>query len=315
MADDREPLHERLREALAEHIQAWRFSGVEWLPQSPTAAPADQSRAPAWSEHSGQSPGQASSPPVSVEPNRAVSPGTKPSSGPKPVLARSVPARPAQQTPDQPQPSRNIAASLFDQPLESPARTPQEKARLLDELNRLHVIPCTKCPELVRNRMQTVFGVGNPATELVLVGEAPGQEEDAQGEPFVGPAGQLLNRILSACGFSRQDVYICNVLKCRPPNNRTPLPHEIANCRNYLEQQLAIIAPKYICCLGAVAAQTLLNTNQSIGKLRGQVHRYRGAALICTYHPAYLLRNPAAKREVWEDMKLLLHTMGRPVPR
>jgi DNA polymerase len=147
------------------------------------------------------------------------------------------------------------------------------------------------------------------------VGEAPGQEEDAQGEPFVGPAGQLLNRILEACGLRREEVYICNVLKCRPPNNRTPLPHEIANCRGYLEQQLAIIAPKYICCLGAVAAQTLLQTNQSIGKLRGKVHRYRGAALICTYHPAYLLRNPNAKRDVWEDMKLLLRTMGRPIPR
>lgn len=315
MADDREPLPERLRETLAEHIQAWRFAGVEWIPQSPTAEPADQGRVAAWSEPSGQSPGQPSSPPISSGPNRAVSPNTKPSPGQKPAPARFVSAPIAPQTPNQPPPTLSTAASLFDQPLESPARTPHEKARMLDELNRLHVIPCTKCPELVRNRTQTVFGVGNPAAELVLVGEAPGQEEDAQGEPFVGPAGQLLNRILAACGFSRQDVYICNVLKCRPPNNRTPLPHEIANCRGYLEQQLAIIAPKYICCLGAVAAQTLLNTNQSIGKLRGQVHRYRGAALICTYHPAYLLRNPAAKREVWEDMKLLLRTMGRPVPR
>lgn len=313
MTGDRKELEEHLCYALAEHVQAWRFAGLEWLPRPPACEPCAASRGqteptsqPKEEQLSQRQPsaaGQEFRPAPASKARQTVAC----SASSEPVRAERQSAREASNV--------DLSASLFDQPLESPARTRQEKARLLDELNRRHVVHCTKCPELVRNRTQTVFGVGDAGAELVLVGEAPGQEEDAQGEPFVGPAGQLLNRILAACGFRRQDVYICNVLKCRPPNNRTPLPTEIANCRGYLEQQLAIIAPKYICCLGSVAAQTLLQTNQSIGKLRGKVHRYRGAALICTYHPAYLLRNPGAKREVWEDMKLLLRTMGRPVPR
>jgi DNA polymerase len=151
--------------------------------------------------------------------------------------------------------------------------------------------------------------------ELCLIGEAPGADEDAQGVPFVGAAGQLLNRILAACNLEREEVYICNVIKCRPPKNRTPLPNEVANCREYLERQLALVRPKFICTLGASAAQGLLGTAQSMGKLRGKFHDYRGILVMCTYHPAYLLphRNPGKKKDVWEDMKMLLARMGRPV--
>ena len=176
------------------------------------------------------------------------------------------------------------------------------------------VAQCTRCPALVQNRTQTVFGVGNPGAELCFVGEAPGGEEDRQGEPFVGPAGQLLNTIITnGLKMRRQDVYICNVLKCRPPGNRTPLPDEVGNCRPFLERQLAIIRPKYLCALGAPAAQWLTGTTLTIGKLRGRFYDYRGIPVICTYHPAYLLRTPSAKRDVWEDLKKLLARMGRPV--
>lgn len=203
---------------------------------------------------------------------------------------------------------------LFELPLDAgPRLTPEEKRRALQLLEETEVRHCTRCPVLVRNRTQTVFGVGDPNAELCFVGEAPGAEEDAQGEPFVGAAGQLLNRILAACKLRREDVYICNVLKCRPPGNRTPLPDEVANCSPFLHRQLEIIRPRFICALGACASQALLNTTASIGRLRGRFHDYRGIKLLCTYHPAYLLRNPAAKREVWEDMKMLMRAMGRPV--
>ena len=177
------------------------------------------------------------------------------------------------------------------------------------------VAACTRCKELARTRTQTVFGEGNPYARLVFVGEAPGADEDRQGEPFVGAAGQLLNRILQACTLTRGDVYICNILRCRPPGNRNPLSAEAANCREYLDRQLAIIQPEFICCLGTVAAQNLLGTTESIGRLRGRFHDYHGIQVLCTYHPAYLLRTPSAKRRTWEDMQLLMAEMGIELPR
>ncbi len=177
------------------------------------------------------------------------------------------------------------------------------------------VARCTRCPELVDNRTQTVFGVGSPQARLCFLGEAPGADEDRQGEPFVGKAGQLLDKIIQACTLRREDVYILNVLRCRPPNNRTPTAEEAAQCFEYDEATLQIIAPQYICCLGTVAAQTLLNTPLSLKNLRGRFYRYRGAKVLCTYHPAYLLRNPEAKRLVWEDMKLLMRDMGIDLPQ
>lgn len=176
---------------------------------------------------------------------------------------------------------------------------------------------CVRCPELASTRTQIVFGDGRPGVELCFIGEAPGADEDAQGVPFVGAAGQLLNKIIAACGFRREDVYICNILKCRPPGNRTPLPNEAANCRGFLDQQLETVQPKFICTLGGCAANNLLQLNVPLGKLRGRFHDYRGIPVICTYHPAYLLphRAPEKKREVWEDMKMLLKKMGREVPQ
>jgi uracil-DNA glycosylase family 4 len=176
---------------------------------------------------------------------------------------------------------------------------------------------CIQCAALASTRTQTVFGTGPSGAELCFVGEAPGADEDAQGLPFVGAAGQLLTKIIQACGLKREEVYICNILKCRPPGNRTPLPDEAGNCRGFLERQLELVRPKFIVALGSCAATNLLNTTQSLGKLRGRFHDYRGIPVLVTYHPAYLLphRSPGKKRDVWEDMKLLLGKMGREIPR
>jgi DNA polymerase len=175
---------------------------------------------------------------------------------------------------------------------------------------------CTRCPELAATRTQTVFGVGPVGAEVLFVGEAPGADEDRQGEPFVGAAGQMLNRIIAACGFKREDIYICNILRCRPPGNRQPKPEEAANCREYLDGSIDLVGPKVICCWGAVAAQNLLQTKIGITKLRGRFYEYRGIPVLCTFHPAALLegRSPEKKRDVWEDMKLLLAKLGRPIP-
>jgi uracil-DNA glycosylase len=183
-------------------------------------------------------------------------------------------------------------------------------AGLTLEVLRQQVAGCTRCGELASTRTQTVFGVGNPNARLCFLGEAPGADEDRLGEPFVGRAGQLLTKIIEACKMTRDDVYILNMIKCRPPGNRNPLPAELGNCREYLERQFDLIQPEFICCLGAVAAQNLLKTTVSIGKLRGKLHQYRDAKVVCTYHPAFLLRSPSFKKETWEDMKFLMREMG-----
>lgn len=166
------------------------------------------------------------------------------------------------------------------------------------------VAQCPRCPELVANRSQTVFGVGNHNADWLVIGEAPGAEEDQQGEPFVGRAGQLLNAMLLAIGLQREQVFIANILKCRPPNNRDPKPEEAANCAPYLQRQIALIQPKIILAVGRIAAQNLLKSDEAIGKLRGRPHRYGDIPLVVTYHPAYLLRTPSDKRKAWEDLKL-----------
>ena len=183
--------------------------------------------------------------------------------------------------------------------------SPQESevAASLDEL-KLTVADCTKC-DLHRSRTQTVFGVGHPAAEWLIIGEAPGADEDRMGEPFVGRAGQLLTSMLRATGLAREEVFIANILKCRPPNNRDPQANEINHCSSYLRQQIELIQPKIILVVGRIAAQSLLNVDTPIGKMRGQKFIYQDTTIpvIATYHPAYLLRSPQQKRKAWEDLK------------
>lgn len=163
---------------------------------------------------------------------------------------------------------------------------------------------CVRC-RLHESRTTVVFGEGNPNADVMVVGEAPGQEEDRSGRPFVGQAGKLLDLLLLTAGFVRSDVYICNVLKCRPPNNRNPLPDEVEHCSSYLQGQIDAIAPKALIAVGKFAAQALLRSEESIGRLRGQIREYRGVPLIVTYHPAYLLRSPQATRVSWQDFQLV----------
>jgi DNA polymerase len=180
-----------------------------------------------------------------------------------------------------------------------------------DTLLKIHTDlgDCTRC-KLHRGRTKLVFGDGNPKAELVFVGEGPGRDEDAQGLPFVGRAGKLLTQMIEAMGLQRQDVYICNVVKCRPPENRTPEKEEVETCSPFLLRQLDAISPKVIVCLGSVAAQTLLETNRGISHFRGQWLEFRGRKLMATYHPAYLLRNPSAKGEVWKDLQKVMAVLG-----
>jgi DNA polymerase len=163
-------------------------------------------------------------------------------------------------------------------------------------------------------RRQVVFGVGNPSADLMFVGEAPGADEDVQGVPFVGRAGQLLTKMIEAMGFTRDEVYIANVVKCRPPENRNPEPDEIEQCEPFLFQQIASVQPKVIIALGAFAARTLLKTNDPISRLRGRVYSFRGAQLIPTFHPSFLLRSPGYKREAWQDLKTALALLDRQPP-
>ncbi len=193
------------------------------------------------------------------------------------------------------------------------ANDPEGRVAALAQVAR-EVAACKRCAELARKRTQTVFGVGNPYARLVFIGEAPGADEDRIGEPFVGAAGQLLTDMIEkAMRLRRQDVYIMNILRCRPPGNRNPLPAEAANCRPFLDRQLAIIRPEFVCCLGAIAAQNLFGTTTPIGRMRGRVMDFQGMKVVCTYHPAYLLRTPSSKRPTWEDLKLLMAAMGLPV--
>lgn len=192
---------------------------------------------------------------------------------------------------------------------ETPTLSLDERKADLRVLER-EVAQCTRCTDLVCSRTQTVFGVGNAQPRLCFLGEAPGADEDAQGEPFVGRAGQLLNKIIVACKLTREDVYILNAIKCRPENNRTPTDTEIDNCGEYARRQLEILRPEFICCLGAVAARALLKRKDSIGRMRQKFFDYENSRVIVTYHPAYLLREPSAKRDVWADMQMLMKEMG-----
>lgn len=197
--------------------------------------------------------------------------------------------------------------------MENWGQAPVSSQETLEDI-RADLGDCRRC-KLWTKRNNIVFGTGDPGARLVFVGEGPGYDEDQQGEPFVGAAGRLLTRIIEATGLTRDQVYICNIIKCRPPGNRNPEADEIETCSPFLKRQLKAIAPDYICALGTFAAQTILESHDSISRLRGRLHDCMGIKVIPTYHPAYLLRNPDKKRDVWEDMKLLMQAMGLPLPQ
>lgn len=235
---------------------------------------------------------------------------------PRPVseLATTPPApAPALRPSRRPEPPRRpaISTSLFEESgLDPTTIVPIEERPGRLAVIEEEVAACARCPELVQSRTRTVFGEGSPQARLMFIGEGPGAEEDRTGRPFVGKAGQLLNDMITkGMGLNREDVYIANMVKCRPPGNRDPHPEEVANCRGYLDRQIAIIRPEFLCLLGRVAAQGVLQTALPLGRLRGRWHSYQGIPTLATYHPAYLLRYPTNKREAWEDLKMLMTAM------
>lgn len=294
-----------LRRLIRQTLELYRGMGLEQIPH--VAVPVDSPAAP---PARGTGPGPA--PPFNKpRPNPTGAPWERPfkpaaAAAETPVVSPNTTplasAEPAVLSPT-PKVARPAPPSL---PLQA---TREERAAALAVLQQ-GVVNCQRCGELASTRTNTVFGVGDPGAKILFLGEAPGADEDAQGEPFVGRAGQLLNDIITACRLKRDELYICNVLKCRPPGNRTPLENECSNCREFLDGQLAAIDPDYIVCWGTTAAQNLLQTKQPIGKLRQQFFRHGRAKVVCTYHPSYLLRNPPAKKEVWEDMKFWRLEMG-----
>jgi DNA polymerase len=233
---------------------------------------------------------------------------------PPPAAAPGVPSAPV--TP--PVPRRPTATAAVSDAPTAPARADAGAIAALDwPALRAAVAGCQACG-LCKTRRQTVFGVGHLQAQLMIVGEAPGEQEDAQGEPFVGAAGQLLDRMLAALGLGRGDatpdrqVFIANTLKCRPPRNRNPAPEELAACQPFLERQVALVQPRAILAMGRFAVQQLLGRDDPIGRLRGTVHRWRGVPLVVSYHPAYLLRQPADKAKAWDDLCLLAEVLGHP---
>jgi uracil-DNA glycosylase family 4 len=243
---------------------------------------------------------------AAIEAAAAVGPSAGPAPTPEDVSPSAV-ADERRPAPEAPEPLPVVGAtSLF------------ETAERIegDTLERIRedIGECTRC-KLHKSRSRIVFGDGNPRAKLVFVGEGPGQEEDRQGLPFVGRAGKLLTQMIEAMGLERKDVYICNVVKCRPPSNRTPENDETSTCQPFLERQLAVIRPKVIVCLGNVASQALLGGGEPMARVRGKWFNWRGAKLLPTYHPAYLLRNPNAKGIVWEDLQKVMAELGLELPK
>lgn len=314
MADELEIMsnsEETLR-LLALQLEDFQRAGVSYLPdlgwsqiitelkstepnsESPSQPASHQKRAPA-----SRPENQIDSRPTPAAPAEKRS--NPPQAAPMPI------AEPIQRIGAEPDPS----APSF---IELPDHSDSDRLGILNQLND-EVRACQSCPALVANRSQTVFGVGPVRPRLCFFGEAPGADEDRQGEPFVGKAGQLLNKIIGAMGITRDDVYILNSIKCRPPGNRNPEGPELECCRQYWVRQLEILRPEFICCLGGVAANALLDQKETVGRLRRRWHLYRGAKVIVTYHPAYLLRNEFAKRYAWEDIKTLMAEMGLEVKK
>ncbi len=295
-----DPSTEALREELAELTAALR-AHVEW--QAETGA----SGLPA-----GPLPDELRAlldRPAISSPEVSPAPASTPVAAPAPPPARAVeqpPARAVEQPaarPHQPSPPRRAT-----EPSSGPDERVTRLALLAEEARS-----CTKC-RLHTKRKQAVFARGNPFAELCFVGEGPGADEDAQGEPFVGKAGQLLDRMIAAMGYQRDEVYICNIVKCRPPENRKPEPDEMAACSPFAVQQIGLVKPKALVALGATAVQAMMGTTEGITRLRGRMKMYKGIPMMPTFHPAYLLRNPDAKREVWADLQEVMKLLGKPLP-
>jgi DNA polymerase len=272
--------------ALARHLQA---SGVAFVPH-PDAGAVDQWRRRLRTQRSAAADQPAAQP--SPAPSR---PTAKPTAKPATTTARPAPAAPLLADVEQNYPGEPLTA--------------EQRAAQLQVIEQ-QVSQCTRCPQLSQCRTQTVFGEGSVLPRVAFFGEGPGADEDRSGRPFVGKAGQLLTKMIEACKMRREEVYIFNTVKCRPPGNRNPEPEEISNCREYFEQQLQILRPEYIVCLGAVASQTLLQSKLSVGRLRGTLHTYFESKVLVTYHPAYLLRNASAKKYAWQDLQLMLRDAG-----
>ena len=280
-----------LKRALEQQLRSLNLAGITHLPrvsavEAPAASASARSKAPA------PAPRPAVVPPAAASAANARAAAKNLFATPEPPKAASLATVPA---------AAGCSLTL-DERLQ----------RFSDWKGR--VAACVRCQELAGTRTQTVFGVGNPEARVMFIGEAPGADEDKKGEPFVGRAGQLLDKIIAACGWQRGDVYICNVLKCRPPQNRNPSPEEAANCREFLDAQIETVNPDFIVCWGSIAARSLLDSALPIGRMRGKFYEHGRAKVLCTYHPSYLLRNPSAKKDVWEDMKLLLREMGQEPP-
>lgn len=293
MSDSAPLTHDELAEGLAAYMKHLARSGVMHLPRGEAANAADQlaellPAAPAKQAAAGE--------PAPAVPDAApttTTPAPRTASGDASAASSAAPL---------PGVSVTGAASSAGLPRD-------QREQRLTQL-AAQVADCVRCEALACARTQTVFGEGNPEARVCFFGEAPGADEDRMGRPFVGKAGQLLTKMIEACQFAREDVYILNTVKCRPPGNRNPEPTEIDNCREYFETQLELVQPEYIVCLGLVAAQSLLNSKLSVGKLRGRFHAYRNSKVLVTYHPAYLLRNPSAKRMAWQDLQIMLADMG-----
>jgi len=277
---------EAMQHAVLQQLRGWHAAGVQQLPLRGEIALEDFAAGPAV-----QRDDASQAPAIKAEPPQQPSP-------------RAV--------------STSASGSLFGDANATSNRISMNTDQKREALTVLseEVSQCMRCDELASTRTQTVFGVGNPDSRLCFFGEAPGADEDRQGEPFVGRAGKLLTDIITAgMGLTRDDVFILNVLKCRPPGNRDPQADEVANCRRYFERQFEIIQPEFICCLGRPAMMALLDTKAPLGRMRGKFHQAFGAQVLVTYHPAYLLRNPAAKADTWQDIQMLLQAMGLPVPK
>ncbi|MFO0959143.1 MAG: uracil-DNA glycosylase [Isosphaeraceae bacterium] len=289
-----------LARQLRQRLELLALAGIDRLPlpliaakaQSPSAVPATS--------------------PARPVPQPRLEPAEKPAIQARP----SPPASPSPVTNTPEARPLALASSLFgDETFDEPALPPEARPSALEELAK-QVAPCVLCANLASSRTQTVFGEGKPNARLMFIGEAPGADEDATGRPFIGKAGQLLtDMITKGMGLKREDVYIANILKCRPPGNRDPMPDEVGRCLPYLERQIAIVRPEYLCLLGRISASILLKTALPAGKLRGRWQRYRGIPTIVTWHPAFLLRSPAHKKDTWADLQMLMQAMGLKAPK